>query len=601
MTIFPVIAEGPRVSALRGARPASLLALPLGTGTVLSRLQSQISALTGEQAIVLIDDHAAAEFGRVIQAAADESVRLATRSQFRDALEGYEPSDRVLFVDPRFAAGIDLDSSGLTVDVNGQAVSVHVLVRGNCRRGAQEYVRIAPDGHVRSIRRYYEGITHLRSAGVAASLIPVAAIHFACELTMDSPTGLRDSLTACGLPSRDIIANDDVFDLSQEHEILALNERFLHQLVARPPRTHRKFARGVFVGRNCRIDSSARLIGPVVIQDGAVIGAAATVIGPAVVGSGARVGDNSIIAQGIVAAGAIVSGGTVIRQRLHIGDAPASSSHGASESRRRYRPSAVHIEHEIEPTEPRNGSVAQRSDSAYERLKLIADSLLAALGLLVLSPLFLITAVLIKFESRGPVFFSHTREGKGGRLFRCWKFRTMVDGAHAQQRDLQAGSFVDGPQFKVADDPRVTPLGNWLRSLNIDELPQLFNVVMGQMSLIGPRPSPFRENQICVPWRRARLSVRPGITGLWQICRENRSDSDFHQWIYYDMLYVRHMSLQVDVRILATTILSLGGRWSIPLSWIIPPGHSPSERLFASPAAVSREPAISPVGPGRSV
>jgi lipopolysaccharide/colanic/teichoic acid biosynthesis glycosyltransferase len=118
-------------------------------------------------------------------------------------------------------------------------------------------------------------------------------------------------------------------------------------------------------------------------------------------------------------------------------------------------------------------------------------------------------------------------------------------------------------------DPRVTRLGRWLRLISLDELPQLINVAMGQMSLVGPRPSPFRENQTCVPWRDARLSVRPGITGLWQVCRHDRSSGDFHQWIYYDMQYVRHMSFLLDLKILIATVITLGGKGHVPLSWMI--------------------------------
>src|ERR1700704_3514047 len=101
---------------------------------------------------------------------------------------------------------------------------------------------------------------------------------------------------------------------------------------------------------------------------------------------------------------------------------------------------------------------------------------------------------------------------------------------------------LSGPRLKLAPhprgDPRVTRIGRLLRSINLDELPQLINVILGEMSLVGPRPSPFRENQLCIPWREARLSVRPGITGLWQVCRNRRSQGDFHQWIHFDLLYV---------------------------------------------------------------
>ena len=110
------------------------------------------------------------------------------------------------------------------------------------------------------------------------------------------------------------------------------------------------------------------------------------------------------------------------------------------------------------------------------------------------------------------------------------------------------------------------------------------------MSLVGPRPSPFRENQLCIPWRDGRLSVRPGITGLWQVCRNRRSEGDFHQWIHFDLLYVRHMSLAVDLKILAATVATLGGRWPVPLRWIIPATSAEgevrarAEDSFASPS-----------------
>jgi lipopolysaccharide/colanic/teichoic acid biosynthesis glycosyltransferase len=206
----------------------------------------------------------------------------------------------------------------------------------------------------------------------------------------------------------------------------------------------------------------------------------------------------------------------------------------------------------------------------YARVKRLLDAAGALAGLVVLSPLLLLVAGLIKLTSPGPVLFAHEREGLRGRVFRCWKFRTMVADAHLRQRSLYNRSAAVGPQFKIANDPRTTWLGKWLRSTNIDELPQLLNVLLGHMSLIGPRPSPFRENQICVPWRRARLSVRPGITGLWQMCRSDRAAGDFYEWIYFDLLYVRHLSPGLDLRILMATILTLSGRWPVPLRWMIP-------------------------------
>jgi lipopolysaccharide/colanic/teichoic acid biosynthesis glycosyltransferase len=160
----------------------------------------------------------------------------------------------------------------------------------------------------------------------------------------------------------------------------------------------------------------------------------------------------------------------------------------------------------------------------------------------------------------------------------------MRPDAHAMQRELAAEQFADGPHFKINSDPRMTPIGRWLRALNLDEMPQLFNVLLREMSFVGPRPSPFKENQICAPWRKARLAVRPGITGLWQVCRHDRASGDFHQWIEYDLLYVEHVSLAVDLRIIAATIRTLGGRTHVPVESILP-----SVRRAVAPPTASAE------------
>ena len=139
---------------------------------------------------------------------------------------------------------------------------------------------------------------------------------------------------------------------------------------------------------------------------------------------------------------------------------------------------------------------------------------------------------------------------------------------------------LDGPHFKLDRDPRVTRVGRVLRASNIDELPQLFNVLVGEMSLVGPRPSPFRENQVCVPWREARLSVRPGITGMWQVCRHDRDSGDFHQWIEYDLMYVRNLTIWLDLKILLATLVTAGGKT----------GHLTPERLLSTRTATLAQP-----------
>ena len=198
-----------------------------------------------------------------------------------------------------------------------------------------------------------------------------------------------------------------------------------------------------------------------------------------------------------------------------------------------------------------------------------AMDIVISLGVLTLLfvPL-LFVAWLIKVTSRGPVFFAHPRQGRGGKEFKCIKFRTMVKEADDQQAALRQKNEVDGPQFKIEHDPRLTPIGGWLRRFNIDEIPQFMNVLLGQMSLVGPRPSPDRENQNCPAWRRARLSVRPGITGLWQVLRlRSPRASDFQEWIYYDIEYVRHCSLWLDCLLLLYTPVSMfRSRWLVGLA-----------------------------------
>jgi lipopolysaccharide/colanic/teichoic acid biosynthesis glycosyltransferase len=168
----------------------------------------------------------------------------------------------------------------------------------------------------------------------------------------------------------------------------------------------------------------------------------------------------------------------------------------------------------VEPATPRR-------TGHYVPVKRLFDFLSAAFALLVLSPLLALVALLVRLDSRGPILYGDKREGLDGVPFRCWKFRSMFTDAAARQRELAEANQMDGPQFKLDHDPRITRLGRILRATNLDELPQLINVLVGEMSLVGPRPSPFRENQLCVPWREARLSVRPGITGLWQVCRHD--------------------------------------------------------------------------------
>lgn len=198
--------------------------------------------------------------------------------------------------------------------------------------------------------------------------------------------------------------------------------------------------------------------------------------------------------------------------------------------------------------------------SLYLLVKRAADILVSLAVLVMLLPVLLVVAVAIVIDDGWPIFFGHRRQARGGRIFHCWKFRTMRRNAEALAKELRSLNVCDGPQFFIKDDPRVTRVGRLLRKWHLDELPQFWNVLTGDMSLVGPRPSPDGENQFCPAWRELRLSVRPGITGLWQVERTREPGRDFQEWIRYDIEYVNRASLALDVRICVKTILNILGR-----------------------------------------
>lgn len=185
-------------------------------------------------------------------------------------------------------------------------------------------------------------------------------------------------------------------------------------------------------------------------------------------------------------------------------------------------------------------------------IKRILDIGVSSMALLLLSPLLLFLALLIRLTSHGPILYRQIRCGLAGRRFTLFKFRTMVANAQALRVDLEALNEMDGPVFKIADDPRCTPLGRFLRKFSLDELPQLWNVLRGDMSLVGPRPPLPEEVGRYEPWQRRRLRARPGLTCLWVL--EGRSHLNFRQWVELDLHYIENWSLWLDLKILLRTI-----------------------------------------------
>jgi exopolysaccharide biosynthesis polyprenyl glycosylphosphotransferase len=184
--------------------------------------------------------------------------------------------------------------------------------------------------------------------------------------------------------------------------------------------------------------------------------------------------------------------------------------------------------------------------------KRMVDMLVAVTALILLSPVFLLLAILIKLASRGPVFYRQTRCGLGGRRFRLLKFRSMVANADQLLPQLEKFNELDGPAFKMRNDPRCTRIGRWMRVLSLDELPQLWNVLLGHMSLVGPRPPLPEEVDQYHSWQRRRLRMRPGMTCLWAL--QGRSQLRFDNWVRLDLLYIDNWSVWLDFKILLKTI-----------------------------------------------
>lgn len=320
----------------------------------------------------------------------------------------------------------------------------------------------------------------------------------------------------------------------------------------------------VWIGKDVHIEPGAMIIGPADLGDASHIGAGA-VVSRSIILPGGSIEANGHCHHQVIGPGveSFAVDRVPLPRNYTAAEDGSGNGHQASNAVRRSTPGADDI------------------------IKRGLDLVAASLGLVLLAPVFVLAAVAVKWSSPGPLLFRHRRQGLRGVEFDCLKFRTMIQDADSLQKQLRSRNRVDGPQFQLDDDPRVTRVGGWLRRTNVDELPQLINVLKGQMSLVGPRPSPDHENQCCPSWRRVRLSVRPGITGLWQVARSaDRQLTDFQEWIYFDTRYVENRSLRLDLRIIWQTVRILLGLGPNPLwcaRWRPQPAGRPAEQVAGIP------------------
>lgn len=193
----------------------------------------------------------------------------------------------------------------------------------------------------------------------------------------------------------------------------------------------------------------------------------------------------------------------------------------------------------------------------YHFVKRCMDIIGSLMGIIILSPLMLITIVAIKLESKGKVIFAQDRVGKDGKLFKMYKFRSMVQNAEELLKSLKDKNEMSGPMFKMKDDPRITNIGKFIRKTSIDELPQLFNVLKGEMSLVGPRPNLPREVCKFNVWQRQKLLAKPGITCYWQVMGRNKIG--FEEWMKLDIKYIKDRNLLLDIKLIFKTFFVLFG------------------------------------------
>ena len=200
---------------------------------------------------------------------------------------------------------------------------------------------------------------------------------------------------------------------------------------------------------------------------------------------------------------------------------------------------------------------SERKSDFYKFCKRGIDVIVAGVGLILLSPIITIVACAIKLTSKGPIFFLQKRVGKNGELFNMYKFRSMVVNAEELKEKLKHKNEMSGPMFKMKDDPRVTKVGKFIRKTSLDELPQLWNVLKGDMSLVGPRPSLPKEVEQFDSWMFKRLTVRPGLTCYWQV--SGRNNIDFEDWMKLDVKYVEERNLWIDIKLIFKTVGVLFG------------------------------------------
>ena len=489
---------------------------------------------------------------------ADEYRRLGARRILRAAepvrAADLQRSKLVLAADVHLWPGSETRRAIELFEHSRAGLGAFVKPRG---RGYAEVIEFAGDSAGCAVTRCYPH-TEANTTCLAALLIRPRRLG---RRIADLLGGLReqdaDALLAAAAQADQAIEGRP-FWINSVGQYLLLVEKLLADQGCRGQRA-RAIGDNVWAMPGAALEPDCVVQGPVLFGRDCRIGRGSSIIGPAVIGDCVHVGEQCLVG------GSVLLKGTELPRQTRVWSSVLAPGRWAAEDRSvayawmstgtRWLPTSSQAEFDSVVV-PSARALILRNPRLFAAAKRAVDVAGALAGLALTLPLYPFIALAVKLDNPGPVFFAHRRQTLGGREFGCLKFRTMRRDTHPLQQVLQ--NEVDGPQFYIKDDPRVTRVGRLLRRTRLDETPQFWNVLLGQMSLVGPRPSPHKENQFCPAWREARLSVRAGLTGLWQTQGSpDRSVGGFHEWIHYDSQYIKEYSLRTDLKVLWDTVRRL--------------------------------------------
>jgi lipopolysaccharide/colanic/teichoic acid biosynthesis glycosyltransferase/NDP-sugar pyrophosphorylase family protein len=423
-----------------------------------------------------------------------------------------------------------------------------------------ERIETGPDQGIRAVHRIhpaYDRRSKLRPVGVYL-FERFVLDHIRPEGYFDVKEQLFEELHRKGLPARaweicgyskNLCSLDKYFELQEDLLLkragLSEIQRWLPSL---DPQTSAEISpratviEPVFLGENCHIEEGAIIVGPTIMGGNCSVKKNA-VVAECILFDGAMVEDSAHVRKCLLGDGAVVSQYRQMQDFILLRDSPSVSQTS--------RPLPWSFYGSPSPgfqCIAKMRCQQRHQNIEYQRSKRLLDVVCSFLALVLSAPLMAVIALAIKLDSRGNVIFRQRRCGKDGREFTMYKFRSMVAEAEELKHELMEQNEVDGPMFKIASDPRMTRVGLFLRTTNLDELPQFWNVLQGAMTLVGPRPLSWDEMRFNPAWRDTRLLVKPGLVGIWQI--ESHDKTSFADWVVLDTYYVHHCSMWLDAKII---------------------------------------------------